>query len=46
VVSLGSLPRFRWGRSTSVEEGIAGGERVGDEETAMLGAVAPKVGEY
>jgi len=37
VVSLGSLPRLRWGRSTRVEEGTgAGGEREGDA-TEMLG---------
>ena len=50
MVSLGSLPRLRWGRSTRVEEGTAaGGEREGDA-TAMLGGgggFGPKdEGEY
>ena len=45
MVSLGSLPRLRWGRSTRVEGGIDCGEREG-EETAMFGAAEPKEGEY
>ena len=33
MVSFGSLPRFRWGRSARVELSIGGGTRVGELDT-------------